>query len=56
MQEEQKGEDDAQMQKIQEEKAALTRQLIALIILSMLVSGAFYGITLLQNPYIKPTQ
>lgn len=48
------GSEDAQMVKIQEEKAALTRQLIALIILSAIVSGAFYGITLLQNPYIKP--
>ena len=48
------GSEDAQMKKIQDEKAALTRQLIALIILSALVSGAFYGITLLQNPYIKP--
>ena len=49
------GEDDRQMQKIQEEKSALTRQLCALIILSFLVSGAFYGITMLQNPYLKPS-
>ena len=48
------GSEDQQMAKIQEEKSALTRQLIALIILSFLVSGAFYGITLLQNPYVKP--
>ena len=43
---EDKGE-DKQMQKIQDEKKALTRQLVALVILSFLVSGAFYGITLL---------
>ena len=44
---------DAQMQKIQEEKSALRRQLIALVIMSFVISGMFYGITLLQNPYNK---
>ena len=44
---------DDQMQKIQEEKSALRRQLIALVILSFVISGMFYGITLLQNPYNK---
>ena len=44
---------DDQMRKIQEEKSALRRQLIALVILSFLISGMFYGITLLQNPYNK---
>ena len=37
---------DAQMKKIEEEKTALRRQLIALVILSFVVSGLFYGITL----------
>jgi p-aminobenzoyl-glutamate transporter AbgT len=46
--------DDKQMQKIQEEKSALAKQMVLLIILSFLVSGAFYGITLLQNPYASP--
>lgn len=50
---EDKSGDDEQMKKIQEEKSALTRQLIALIIMSLIISGAFYGITLLQNPYLK---
>ena len=44
---------DSQMQKIQEEKSALRRQLIALVIMSFVISGMFYGITLLQNPYNK---
>jgi len=44
---------DEQAQKIQEEKTALRRQLIALVVLSVVVSGVFYGITLLQNPYNK---
>jgi len=43
------------MQKIQEEKSALTRQMFGLIFLSILVSAAFYGITILQNPGLKPT-
>ena len=42
-----------QMAKIQEEKTALRRQLIALVILSILISGLFYGITLAQNPFKK---
>ena len=44
---------DAQMKKITEEKSALRKQLIFLVILSFLVSGLFYGITLAQNPYNK---
>ena len=42
-----------QIQKIQQEKTALRRQLIALTVLSFLISGLFYGITLAQNPYNK---
>ena len=49
------GGDDAQIQKIRGEKKALALQLVALIILSFLVSGAFYGITLLQNPNTLPS-
>lgn len=37
---------DAQMRKIEEEKRALSRQLIVLIILSFFVSAIFYGITM----------
>ena len=40
-------DDDKQMERIQEEKAALTRQMLGLIFLSLLVSGAFYGLTIL---------
>ena len=42
------GEEGAndQMKQIAEEKTALRRQLIALTILSFVVSGLFYGITL----------
>lgn len=47
-----KGEDQ-QLAKITEEKKALRNQLWALVILSIIVSGVFYGITLLQNPYNK---
>ena len=39
------------MQKIQAEKTALRRQLIVLVIMSVVVTAAFYGITLMQNPY-----
>ena len=42
-----------QMAKIQEEKTALRRQLIALVIMSVLISGLFYGITIAQNPFNK---
>ena len=49
-------DDDAQMQKIQAEKAALTRTMCLLIFLSLLVSGAFYGITILENPELLPTR
>ena len=45
------GDNNNQQQKIDEEKRALRNQLIALTILSFIVSGAFYGITLMQNPY-----
>ncbi len=47
----QQNDADAQMAKIQGEKTALRRQLIALVIMSVLVTGLFYGITLMQNPY-----
>ena len=54
MEENKSGDDDAQMKKIQEEKSALTHQMFGLIFLSGLVSAAFYGITILQNPGLKP--
>jgi hypothetical protein len=44
---------DAQREKIVQEKNDLYKQLIVLIILSLLISGAFYGITMLQNPFMK---
>lgn len=47
----QQNDADAQMAKIQDEKTALRRQLIALVIMSVLVTGLFYGVTLMQNPY-----
>ena len=50
------GDDDAQMQKIQAEKAALTRTMCLLIFLSLLVSGSFYGLTILENPELLPTR
>jgi cell division protein FtsB len=46
--------DYKQMQKIQEEKSALAKQMILLIILSFLVFGSFHSITLPQNPYVSP--
>lgn len=45
------GDNNSQQQKIDEEKRALRNQLIALTVLSFIVSGVFYGITLMQNPY-----
>lgn len=45
------GHEATQQEKIQSEKKALRNQLIALTVLSFVVSGVFYGITLLQNPY-----
>ena len=44
---------DTQQQKIADEKRALRNQLIALTVMSFVVSGLFYGITLMQNPYSK---
>ena len=49
------GDEDAQMKQIQAEKAALTWQMYGMILLSLLVASAFYGITILQNPALKPT-
>ena len=49
------GDDDAQMKAIQAEKAALTWQMYGMILLSLLVASAFYGVTILQNPALKPT-
>lgn len=46
-------QNEAQQQKILDEKKALRNQLIALTVMSFVVSGLFYGITLLQNPYNK---
>ena len=46
-------QNQTQEQKIADEKKALRNQLIALTVLSFVVSGLFYGITLLQNPYNK---
>ena len=42
-----------QVQKIEGEKKALRNQLIVLTVLSFVVSFAFYGITLMQNPFNK---
>ena len=49
------GDEDAQMKQIQAEKAALTWQMYGMILLSLLVAAAFYGVTILQNPALKPT-
>ena len=49
------GDEDAQMKAIQAEKAALTWQMYGMILLSLLVAAAFYGVTILQNPALKPT-
>ena len=46
-------QNQTQEQKIADEKKALRNQLIALTVMSFVVSGLFYGITLLQNPYNK---
>ena len=45
------GNEQSQQEKIQSEKKALRNQLIALTVMSFVVSGLFYGITILQNPY-----
>ena len=45
--------DIQQREKIEKEKRDLTKQLIFLIFVSFLISGAFYGITMIQNPYLK---
>ena len=44
-------QEQTQQQKIQDEKRALRNQLIALTVMSFVISGLFYGITILQNPY-----
>ena len=49
------GDDDAQMKAIQAEKAALAWQMYGMILLGLCVASAFYGITILQNPSLKPT-
>ena len=54
MEDNQSGDDDAQMKAIQEEKAALAWQMYGLIFLSLIVAAAFYGVTILQNPALKP--
>ena len=48
-------EDNAQMEAIQAEKRRLAWQMYGLIFLGFLVSLAFYGVTILENPQIKPT-
>eukprot|EP00354_Favella_ehrenbergii_P009038 CAMPEP_0170466424 /NCGR_PEP_ID=MMETSP0123-20130129/10392_1 /TAXON_ID=182087 /ORGANISM="Favella ehrenbergii, Strain Fehren 1" /LENGTH=65 /DNA_ID=CAMNT_0010732555 /DNA_START=25 /DNA_END=222 /DNA_ORIENTATION=+ len=50
------GDDNDQMQAIQEKKSALARQLILYIFMSALISAAFYGITIKQNPDLLPTR
>eukprot|EP00353_Schmidingerella_taraikaensis_P015741 CAMPEP_0185608738 /NCGR_PEP_ID=MMETSP0436-20130131/8201_1 /TAXON_ID=626734 ORGANISM="Favella taraikaensis, Strain Fe Narragansett Bay" /NCGR_SAMPLE_ID=MMETSP0436 /ASSEMBLY_ACC=CAM_ASM_000390 /LENGTH=65 /DNA_ID=CAMNT_0028240999 /DNA_START=30 /DNA_END=227 /DNA_ORIENTATION=- len=50
------GDDNDQMQAIQEKKSALARQLIVYILMSALISAAFYGITITQNPDLLPTR
>ena len=52
MEEEDKGE--AQRKKIEEEKSALTRQLVCLVFASFIICAAFYGLTILQNPNLHP--
>ena len=47
-------EDDKQALAIKEKKASLSRQLIALVILSFLISISFYTLTKLQNPKLAP--
>ena len=47
-------EDDKQALAIKEKKASLSRQLIALVILSFLISISFYALTKLQNPKLAP--
>ena len=49
-------EDNKQMQAIIEEKAALARQMVGLIFLSFLVSAAFYGLTIWENPKLLPSR
>ena len=49
-------DDGAQMARIQEQKAAQSRILCGYIILSLLVSAAFYGLTIFQNPKLLPTK
>ena len=43
---EEDNKDEAQRAKIEAEKSALSRQLFCLIIMSALVAGAFYAITM----------
>ena len=45
---------EEQKAKIKAERRALNWQLLVLVLISFLVSGAYYGITMLQNPYKKP--
>ena len=48
--------EQAQKDKIEAEKAALSGQLVFYVILSIVVSGCFYGLAILQNPNSKPDE
>ncbi len=60
MQEEDKrsgsGDDDAQMAAIQAEKTALAWSLLGRIFLSLICAAALYGLTIVQNPDLKPSR
>ena len=48
--------EQAQKDKIEAEKSALAGQLVFYVILSIVVSGCFYGLAILQNPNSKPDE
>ena len=47
-------QEDDQMQKIAADKAALTKTLVCQVFMAFLAAAAIYGLTLLQNPGLKP--
>lgn len=51
---ENESENDEQMMAIQAKKNGLFWNAIGMVILSGLVSCAFYAVTILQNPALKP--
>ena len=52
----QDGDDNDQMAAINAKIDYLKWQMYGFILLSLLVSCAFYGITILENPGLKPTR